>query len=98
MVRIGGNGLQLEKLRLNLSSCFTRLQKIDVNGRGLFSLRKLRFYIPLDVQRKCPEWIKLDTTNFGIVWTNNLRNPRDRAVTKPNEIAFNRSRNHSEDK
>ena len=35
-----GNGLQLEKLRLNF------------------------LYLPLKVQRKCSEWIKLATTNF----------------------------------
>ena len=48
-----GNGLQLEKLRLNLSSCFhvTRLQKLDTNGRSLFSLCELRLYLPLDVQK-----------------------------------------------
>ena len=45
-----GNGLQLKKLRLNFSSCFPRLQKIDINGRGLFSLCELRLYLPLDVQ------------------------------------------------
>ena len=61
-----GNGLQLEKLRLNLSSCFisARLQEIDINDRGLFYLCELRLYLPLDVQRKCSEWIKLATTNF----------------------------------
>ena len=36
----------------------TLLQKIDINGRGLFSLCEL------DVQRKCSEWTKLATTNF----------------------------------
>ena len=46
-----GNGLQLEKLRLNFSSVSTRLQKIDINGRGLFSLGKLRLYLLLDDQR-----------------------------------------------
>ena len=34
-----GNRLQLEKLRLNFSSCFhASLKKIDINGRGLFSV------------------------------------------------------------
>ena len=33
-----GNGLQLEKLRLNFSSCFcANLQIIDINDRGLFA-------------------------------------------------------------
>ena len=27
----------------------TRLQKIDINGRGLFSLCELRLYLPLHV-------------------------------------------------
>ena len=32
-----GNGLQLEKLRLNFSSCFrASSKKVDINGRGLF--------------------------------------------------------------
>ena len=46
-----GNGLQLEKLRLNFSSCFHTSSKININGRVLFSLCKLRLYLPLDVQR-----------------------------------------------
>ena len=46
-----GNGLQLEKLRLNFSSCFQASSKIDINGRDLFSLCELRLYLPLDVQR-----------------------------------------------
>ena len=40
------------------------LQRINVNDRVLFSLCKLRLYIPLHVQRKCSEWIKLATTIF----------------------------------
>ena len=45
-----GNGLQLEKLRLNFSSCFrASSKKIDINDRGLFSLCELRFYLPTDV-------------------------------------------------
>ena len=35
---VDGNGSQLEKLRLIVSSCFVRLQIIDVNDCGLFSL------------------------------------------------------------
>ena len=50
----GQNGLQLEKLRLSFF----------FNDRGLFALCELRLYLPLDVQRKCYEWIKLATTNF----------------------------------
>ena len=47
-----GNGLQLEKLRLNFSSCFHALEKkSDINGRGLFFLCKLRLYLPVDVKR-----------------------------------------------
>ena len=56
-----------------------RLQKIDINGYGLFYLVELRLYFCLDVQRQCSEWITLATTNFRIVWAKNLRNPRDRA-------------------
>ena len=41
-----------------------RLQIIDINDRGLFALCELRLYLPLDVQRKRYEWIKLATTNF----------------------------------
>ena len=55
------------------------LQKIDINGRGLFSLCELRLYLPLDVQRKCSKWIKLATSYFRIAWNKNLRDPRDRA-------------------
>ena len=60
-----GNGLQLENLRLHFSGCFpARLQIIDIDGRGLFSLCELRIYLPLVVERQCSEWIKLATTNF----------------------------------
>ena len=41
-----------------------RPQIIDINDRGLVAFCKLRLYLPLDVQRKCYEWIKLATTNF----------------------------------
>ena len=58
------NGLHLEKLRLNFSSCFRALHIIDVNDHGLFSIYKLRSYISLVVQRKCSEWSKLATANF----------------------------------
>ena len=46
-----GNGLQLEKLRLNFSRCFHASLKTlkYINGRGLFSLCELRLYLPLDV-------------------------------------------------
>ena len=47
-----GNGLQLEKLRLNLFKLFPRFfKKGDFNGRGLFSFCELRLYLPLNVQR-----------------------------------------------
>ena len=78
-----GSGLRLEKLRLNFSSCFhaysekSAKKKIDFNSRGLFSLCELRLYLPLDVQRKCCEWIKLATTNFEIVGAKKTGNPRD---------------------
>ena len=55
-----GNGLQLEKSRLNLSSCF----HASSNTVVCQSLCELRLYRPLGVQRKCSEWIKLATTNF----------------------------------
>ena len=46
-----GNGLQLEKLS-KFFKLFSRvLKKIDVNGRGLFSLCKLRLCLPVDVKR-----------------------------------------------
>ena len=45
----------------------TSLQKIDINGPGLFSLCELRLYLPLDVQRQRSEWIMLAITNFRIV-------------------------------
>ena len=35
-----------------------RLQIIDINDRGLFAFCELRLYLPLDIQRKCYEWIK----------------------------------------
>ena len=47
-----GNGLQLEKLRLNFQVVSVRLQIIDINVRGLFAFCELRLYLPLDVQRK----------------------------------------------
>ena len=47
-----GNGLQLEKLRLNFSTRFhAYFNLIDINSRGLFPLCELRLYLPLDVQR-----------------------------------------------
>ena len=59
-----GNGLQLEKLRLNFSSCFRASSKKNINDHGLLSICEARLYLPLDVQRKCSQWIKLPTTNF----------------------------------
>ena len=38
-----GNGLYLEKLRLNLQIVSTCLQKIEINGHGLFPLRELGY-------------------------------------------------------
>ena len=46
-----GNGLQLEKLRLNFSSCFHPSSEIDIYGCGMFFISELRLYLPLDVQR-----------------------------------------------
>ena len=37
-----GNGLQPEKFGMNFSSCFRRLQKLDIYDHGLLSLCKLR--------------------------------------------------------
>ena len=59
-----GNGLQLEKLRLNFSSCFQASSHNQYNDRGLFSLCEYRLYLPLDVRRQCSDWIKLATANF----------------------------------
>ena len=75
-----GNGFQLEKLRLDFSSCliFARFQIIGINSRGLFSFCKLRLYRPLDVQRKCSEWIKLTTIKFqDSLGKNPATDPRD---------------------
>ena len=48
-----GNGLQLEKLRLNISSCFLASSKnrYQWTSLGLFSHCELRLYLALDVQR-----------------------------------------------
>ena len=75
-------GLQLEKLRLNLTTevVSARLQIIDIYDRGLFSFCELRLYLPLDAQRKCSEWIKLLPLISRIVWTKNPRDPRDGAT------------------
>ena len=59
-----GNGLQLEKLRLNFSSSFHASSNNRYYDFGLFAFCELRLYLSLDVQRKCYEWIKLATTNF----------------------------------
>ena len=34
-----------------------RLQKIDICSLSLISIRKLRLYLPLDVQRYCFLWV-----------------------------------------
>ena len=48
-----GNGSQLEKLRLNFSSCFRASSNNRyINDRGLFSFCVLRLYLPLDVLKK----------------------------------------------
>ena len=42
------NGLQLEKLRPNFSSCFcASSNNPDIDDRGLFALCELRLYLPL---------------------------------------------------
>ena len=74
-----GNGLQLEKLRLNFSS---RFRASSISDHGLFSLCELRSYLPLDVQRKCSEWIKLATLISRIAWAKNPRDPREVAPVK----------------
>ena len=75
-----GNGLHLDKLRLNFSSCFQRLQKIDINGRRVCLLFANLGYLSLwmfkDNVLNALSWLPL---NFTIVWAKNLRNPRDRA-------------------
>ena len=68
-----GNRLQLEKLRLNFPSCF----RASSNNRYcnypvFFSLCEVRLYLPLHVQRKCSEWMKL-----AVVLGQNLRDPCD---------------------
>ena len=64
-----GNGLQLEKLRLNFSSCnFPHIfKKSTLMAMVCFLLLDEGYYLPLDVPRQCSEWIKLATTNFRIV-------------------------------
>ena len=58
-----GNGLQLEKLRLNFSSCFCASSNSTVDTNDymyvLFPLCELRLHLPLhvDVKRKCSEWM-----------------------------------------
>ena len=56
-----------------------RLQIIDINDRGLFAFCELRLYLPLDVPRKCYEWIKLATTNLqdSLGQFKTPQNPRD---------------------
>ena len=47
MARIKMAQLQLEKFRLNFSSCFrASSKKIDFSGSSLFSLCELRLYLP----------------------------------------------------
>ena len=71
------NGSQLEKFGLNFSSWFcTPSKKIDINGRGFFSLPELKLYRPLDVQTLYCAWVELPINNFRIVWTKNPRNLR----------------------
>ena len=44
----------------------------------MFSLSELRLYLPLDVQRKCSEWIKLGLPVISrIVLAKTPRDPRD---------------------
>ena len=74
-----GNGLQLEKFRLNFSSCLRASSK---NGHYLMALifffaNFKKIYLRLDVERQCFAWVRLHTTNLRIVWTKHLRNPRD---------------------
>ena len=70
------NGLQLEKLRLDVSSFFcTSSKKIDIYSCGLIRLLKLRLYLPLDVQRFF--MAKLPTTNFRPSWLKSDDIPQD---------------------
>ena len=44
--------LTIAKIEAKLFQLFPRdFKKIDINGRGLFSLCELKLYLPLDVQR-----------------------------------------------
>ena len=55
-----GNRLQLERLRLNFSSCFRASSKklvlMAVVSGGLFPICELSLYLPLDVQILCCTW------------------------------------------
>ena len=76
----GWKRIATRKIEAKPFKLFPRVfKKIDIIGRGLFSLCELRLYLPLDVERYCSEWIKLATTIFRIVWAKNLRKYRDRA-------------------
>ena len=53
-----GNGLHLEKLRLNRQVISACLQKIaNINGHGLFSLYELRLHVPLDGQNNVVSYV-----------------------------------------
>ena len=58
---------------------------------AVVSLCELRYYLPLDVQRQCSDWIKLATTNFRIVWAKNPRNPCHVTPLSALKYSFNKN-------
>ena len=75
-----GNGLQHEKLWLNFQVVSAHVQKIDVNGCGLFSFCEFRLHLALDVQRdNIVHTLRFLPQDFRNVWTKNLQNPREEA-------------------
>ena len=46
-----GNGLQLQTLRLNVSSCFRASSKIDINGRGFVISLRISLYLSVQMSK-----------------------------------------------
>ena len=59
------DGTEKPKIPQKFARRAARYNEFGSNDHGLFSLCELRLCVPLDVQRKCSEWIKLATTNFS---------------------------------
>ena len=75
-----GNGLQLEKIRLNFSNSFSVLTLIDIKWSWFVSLNEIKFICSFKYSNTMlGNWIKLATDNFSTVLTKNLLNPRDYA-------------------